>query len=51
MDPTTQIKALFGDLLMQIAILQSELELTKKQLAEKAHETTSNSPASGHPVA
>lgn len=34
MDPTTQVKALFGDLLMQIAILQVELELTKKQLAE-----------------
>jgi hypothetical protein len=36
MDPTTQIKGLFGDLLMQIAILQAELELTKKQLAELA---------------
>lgn len=49
MDPTTQIKALFGDLLMQIAILQAELELTKEQLAEKTHEATRNSQANGPP--
>jgi hypothetical protein len=51
MDPTTQVKALFGDLLMQIAILQTELELTKKQLSEKAHEAISSSQASGPPAA
>jgi len=34
MDPTKYIKALFGDLLMQIAILQQELEDCKRQLQE-----------------
>jgi hypothetical protein len=51
MDPTAQIKIIFGDLLLQIAILQAELELTKKQLAEKVYEAPSSSQASGPPAA
>lgn len=34
MDPAKHIKAVFGDLLMQIAVLQSELEYYRRQLAD-----------------
>lgn len=32
MDPTLQVKAIFGDLLMQIAVLQAQLENCQRQL-------------------
>jgi hypothetical protein len=35
MDPTTEVKAIFGDLLMQIAILQAQLKDAQHQLAIK----------------
>jgi cell division protein FtsB len=34
MDPTKHIKAAFGDLLMQITVLQAELEYYRRQLAD-----------------
>jgi hypothetical protein len=34
MDPTVFVKSLFGDLLMQIALLQAELDACKQELAK-----------------
>jgi hypothetical protein len=34
MDPTLQIKTIFGDLLMQIAVLQAELRQCQQELEQ-----------------